>query len=58
MILPAISVFDNSSNGEEECHEEDLETVFERFVFGGDDRNVKEVYVKGRLVAGTSGKGL
>ena len=36
--------------------EDDLETLVERFLFGGDDRNIKEVYVCGRLIGGTSFK--
>ncbi|KAL2260272.1 hypothetical protein VTK26DRAFT_5758 [Humicola hyalothermophila] len=31
---------------------EDLRTVFEKFVMTGDDRNMVEVYVRGRLVKG------
>ena len=34
--------------------EDDLETLVERFLFGGDDRNIIEVYVCGRLIGGTS----
>jgi len=33
---------------------DDLETLVERFLFGGDHRNIKEVYVCGRLIGGTS----
>jgi guanine deaminase len=36
---------------------DDLETLVERFLFGGDDRNIMEVYVCGRLIGGTSFKG-
>jgi guanine deaminase len=32
--------------------EDDLETLVERFLFGGDDRNIKEVYVCGRKIGG------
>ncbi|KAG8840428.1 hypothetical protein FRB91_006105, partial [Serendipita sp. 411] len=32
--------------------EDDLPTLLERFLFGGDDRNIKEVYVSGRAVSG------
>ena len=35
---------------------DNLETLVERFLFGGDDRNIKEVYVCGRLIGGTSFK--
>ena len=31
---------------------EELEGFFERFLFCGDDRNVRRVYVQGRLVGG------
>jgi guanine deaminase len=34
--------------------EDDLETLVEKFLFGGDNRNIKEVYVCGRLIGGTS----
>jgi guanine deaminase len=34
--------------------EDALETLVERFLFGGDNRNIKEVYVCGRLIGGTS----
>ena len=34
--------------------EDDLETLVARFLFGGDDRNIEEVYVCGRLIGGTS----
>ena len=36
--------------------EDDLETLVERFLFVGDDRNIQEVYVCGRLIGGTSFK--
>ena len=35
---------------------DNLETLVDRFLFGGDDRNIKEVYVCGRLIGGTSFK--
>jgi len=38
--------------------EDDLETLLERFLFGGDDRNIQEVYVCGRLIGGTSFKAM
>ena len=31
---------------------ESLETMLERFFFGGDDRNIRKVWVRGRLVGG------
>jgi len=34
--------------------EDTLETLVERFLFGGDDRNIREVYVCGRMIGGTS----
>jgi len=36
--------------------EDDLETLVERFLFGADDRNIKEVYACGRPKGGTSFK--
>jgi guanine deaminase len=33
--------------------DDSLKTVFEKFIMTGDDRNVVEVYVQGRLVKGT-----
>jgi guanine deaminase len=32
--------------------QDDISTLVERFIFGGDDRNIKEVYVCGRKVGG------
>jgi guanine deaminase len=32
--------------------EDDIETLVERFLFGGDDRNIKDVFVCGKRVAG------
>ncbi|KAF9518675.1 hypothetical protein BS47DRAFT_1370984 [Hydnum rufescens UP504] len=32
---------------------ESLETMLERFLFGGDDRNIRKVWVRGRLIGGT-----
>ena len=32
--------------------EDTLQTLVERFMFGGDDRNVKDVFVCGRRVSG------
>lgn len=29
-----------------------LDEMVERFLFGGDDRNITEVYVQGRLIGG------
>ena len=34
---------------------EELDAMFERFLFCGDDRNLRRVYVQGRLVGGTEG---
>ena len=34
------------------CADDDIKTLVERFLFGGDDRNIKEVYVCGRQVGG------
>lgn len=31
---------------------EELDDLFERFLFCGDDRNIKRVYVKGKLIGG------
>lgn len=45
----------NEEKGQEERrkHEEEkLEENLERFLFGGDDRNILRVYVQGRLVGG------
>ena len=36
----------------EEGRAEKLEQQLERFLFGGDDRNIRKVWVKGRLVGG------
>jgi guanine deaminase len=33
---------------------DDLRTIFEKFIMTGDDRNMVEVYVRGRLVKGVS----
>ncbi|GET56767.1 guanine deaminase [Rhizophagus irregularis DAOM 181602=DAOM 197198] len=32
---------------------EDIERIFEKFIFLGDERNLKSVYVKGKKVSGT-----
>ena len=34
---------------------EELDAMFERFLFCGDDRNLRRVYVQGRWVGGTEG---
>jgi len=36
----------------EEGRDEKLPQQLERFLFGGDDRNIRKVWVKGRLVGG------
>ncbi|OSD08585.1 Metallo-dependent hydrolase [Trametes coccinea BRFM310] len=38
--------------GEDESEEVELESFLERFLFCGDDRNVRRVYVQGRLIGG------
>lgn len=35
-----------------DCFDEDLEDVVQKFFYCGDDRNIRKVYVKGKLVAG------
>lgn len=37
---------------EAEKRKEELEAMLERFLFCGDDRNVRKVYVQGRLIGG------
>ena len=39
----------------EERLREELDAMFERFLFCGDDRNLRRVYVQGRWVGGTEG---
>jgi guanine deaminase len=37
-----------------ENKKQQLESVLERFLFGGDDRNIRRVYVEGRLIGGAA----
>lgn len=37
---------------EAEKRKEELEAMLERFLFCGDDRNIRKVYVQGRLIGG------
>ncbi|GES82881.1 guanine deaminase [Rhizophagus clarus] len=37
---------------------DDVERIFEKFIFLGDERNLKSVYVKGKKVSGTDLKGV
>jgi guanine deaminase len=39
--------------GVNEAGKEELEALLERFLFCGDDRNIKRVYVQGRMIGGT-----
>ena len=38
--------------GEDESEEVELESFLERFLFCGDDRNIRRVYVQGRFIGG------
>ncbi|KZT71294.1 Metallo-dependent hydrolase [Daedalea quercina L-15889] len=38
--------------GRGKTEKEELEGMLERFLFGGDDRNIRRVYVQGRLIGG------
>lgn len=38
--------------GKGRTEKEELEGILERFLFGGDDRNIKQVYVRGRMIGG------
>ncbi|KAK7693766.1 hypothetical protein QCA50_003338 [Cerrena zonata] len=43
---------DEELNGRGKTEEADLEDILERFLFCGDDRNIRRVYVKGKLIGG------
>lgn len=50
---PALWGHDIVANAETAVAKEILETMMERFFFCGDDRNIRQVYVHGKLVGGT-----
>ena len=59
----ALGVKDPAGHGDDDGEEQErarvreLEGMLERFLFTGDDRNVRRVYVQGRLVGGKEGPG-
>ena len=43
----------DGDGGEDERLREELDAMLERFLFCGDDRNLRRVYVQGRWIGGT-----
>jgi guanine deaminase len=46
-----------ASQHSEDKHTEELEAMLERFLFCGDDRNIRRVYVQGKWVGGAEPRG-
>jgi guanine deaminase len=47
-----LGISHSKAETEEEREKDELEVMLERFFFCGDDRNIRRVYVQGRLIGG------